>query len=99
MKNNDTDSSSNNDPKLLWLEAKTHFSNKEYAQAIEPIDKILEIDPTDINALLNKGAALYFLKKYPEALACFDAILEIDPQSTNALKNKAGALYNLGRFE
>ena len=51
----------------------------KYEEAIEWYDKVLKIDPNDVNALNNKGLALNNLGKYQEAIEWYDKALEIDP--------------------
>src|SRR4051794_41022313 len=52
---------------------------------INSFDKILELDPNNINALVNKGNILLNLSKYNEGLQCFAKVLVIDPNNITAL--------------
>ena len=51
-----------------------------YEEAIECVDKSLEIDPKHAGAWRFKGMTLIRLGKAPEALQCFNKALEIDPK-------------------
>ena len=42
-------------------------------------DKVLAVDPQDIDALINKGGALSQLGRNEEAISSYDEILAIDP--------------------
>ena len=57
-------------------------------EAIEYYDKALAIDPDYVNALANKGLALYNLERHLEAIEYYDKALAIDPDYVNALANK-----------
>ncbi|MGC1932772.1 MAG: tetratricopeptide repeat protein, partial [Candidatus Nitrosopolaris sp.] len=67
-----------------------------YTGAILHYDKALTVDPSDENALNNKGAALYKLGNHTGAIEYFNKALAIDPHDVNALNNKGAALNSLG---
>ena len=52
----------------------------KYDEAIVYYDKALEIKPNDVDALNNKGLALYNLERYEEAITYYEKALEIDPK-------------------
>jgi tetratricopeptide (TPR) repeat protein len=49
-----------------------------YEEAIVCYDKLLEINPKDVDALYNKGVALSDLGRYGEAIVCYDKLLVIN---------------------
>ena len=51
-------------------------------------DKVIAIEPKDIDALSNKAIALRNLGKYEEAIGYFEKVLAIDPSNTTTLKEK-----------
>jgi cytochrome c-type biogenesis protein CcmH/NrfG len=51
-------------------------------------NRVLALEPSNINALLYKGLSLYNLERYNEAVAYYDRVLEIDPNNINATKEK-----------
>jgi Flp pilus assembly protein TadD len=59
-------------------------------------DRVLAIDPHDVNALNNEGAALENLGNNTGAILYYDKALVIDPHYETALNNKGAALDNLG---
>ena len=71
----------------------------KYEEAIVYYDKVLAIDPTDLDALLRKGLALDDLGKIDEAILYYDKVIAIDPTDIFALYNKALALDNLGKLD
>jgi hypothetical protein len=68
-----------------------------YDEAIQWYDKVLNIDPTNISALNNKGVALYNLGHYDEAIQWYDKVLAIDPNDSDAKYNKSIALLSLSK--
>jgi len=68
------------------------ISEDRYEEAIKYYDKILEINPEDQKALLNKGSVLKDLKRYEEAIKYYDKILEINPNHVKALASKGISL-------
>ena len=69
-----------------------------YTGAIEYFDKVLAIDPNDVDALNSKGVALDSLGNYTEAIEYFDKVLAIDPNDVDAIYNKGVAFENLGNY-
>ena len=71
------------------------ISNGRYEEAISYYDHILEINPDDQKALLNKGSVLIELNRIEEAIKYYDKILEINPNNVKALASKGIALSHL----
>ena len=65
------------------------LNQRKYEEAITLYDKALEIDPNDVVALNNRGAALDTLGKKQEALASLNKALTIDPTNQRALGLKS----------
>lgn len=51
----------------------------KYDEAMKCYNKALEIDPSFVKALDNKGFILYLQKNHTEAIKYFDKALKIDP--------------------
>ena len=64
------------------------ISENRHEEAIKYYDKILEVNPEDQKALLNKGSVLKDLERYEEAIKYYDKILEVNPDHVKALSNK-----------
>ena len=79
----------------LESQAMEMINESKYDKASVYLDRILEIDPKNINALNNKGGILIKSGNYPDAINYFDEILKIDGNNTQALNNKAIALSKL----
>jgi tetratricopeptide (TPR) repeat protein len=77
------------------LLASTLFRTRAYPKAIHAATRVLEIDATNVIALLTRGKSRLASKQPAEALADANRILEIDPNYQNAIMLKGGALINL----
>ena len=64
----------------------------KHEESIKYYDKILEMNPKDQKALLNKGSVLRDLEKYEESIKYYDKILEMNPNHVKALASKGIAL-------
>lgn len=74
------------------------ISNDDFDNALMNLDKILEIEPNNINALNNKGGILINLGNYSEAVQYFDTVLELNENNTKSLNNKGIALYKQANY-
>jgi tetratricopeptide (TPR) repeat protein len=63
---------------LLRHKSKALEALKKYNEAIECLDKIIEIFPVCYNSYENKGLLLNNLQKYDEAISCFVWIKQSD---------------------
>ena len=64
----------------------------KYDEAIALFDRILAIDPDNLDALVAKGNALYALGKNEQAVSYYDKALEIDPNNSDAMSRRETAL-------
>ena len=84
----------------VWRqEVALRFYEGRYEDALEALDKVLEINQGDEVALSLKGLALGLLGRHEEALDAVDNALEIDPKNGFALSRKVVELGILGRHE
>ena len=60
-------------------------------------DKVLKIDPTNIDTMFKKALLLSKMGKYEQALFLFDQVIEIDPTLVSALVNRKIVLEKLGK--
>lgn len=84
---------------IEYLLGKIALIDKDFVNAINHFDYVIEINEYFLNAWLYKGSALNSLFKHKEALKCFDKALEIDPKYIHALNNKGVALMDLDQSE
>lgn len=64
--------------------------------ALEALDGVLRLKPTDVHALNDRGVVLSAMNKHQEAVDAFSAALEANPNSEHAWVNKGLALRRLG---
>eukprot|EP01130_Rhizamoeba_saxonica_P016874 TRINITY_DN788_c0_g1_i1.p1 TRINITY_DN788_c0_g1~~TRINITY_DN788_c0_g1_i1.p1 ORF type:complete len:304 (+),score=47.20 TRINITY_DN788_c0_g1_i1:675-1586(+) len=76
----------------LSYSASCYCSLELYDESLSVIQHALDINPTHIASLMNKGEALTGMGRYNEAINCYDKILEIDAYNESALLNK-GHIY------
>lgn len=85
-----------------WLKKAYDLSaNGSHEEALQAYDRVLEIDPGNYTALINKGHDLKFwaFENYNKALKITNQILEKNPQDALAWQGKGAALSGLGSVE
>lgn len=83
-----------------WVDEGNIFLVKErYEEALAAYEQALALDPTIVNAYINKGFALHNLQRYEEAVAAYKQALALDPTSANAYTGKGFVLNKLQRYE
>src|SRR5688500_15914566 len=78
---------------ILLDSARVYYGRGEYKKADIFFERVLEIEPNNIDALNGKGTSLYRLADYDKARNCFDKVLKMDPKNIVALNN----IENLGK--
>ena len=73
----------------LYQEGRAAYQAEHFAKAAAVFERVVEIDPQHLNALINWGVALSSNNLAEEALPKFQEALAREP-------NHSGALYNLG---
>lgn len=69
-----------------------------YESALEMIEKTLEIDETNVKALVLKGDILFCLNDDLEALKSLNKAIDLDSGCAEAYISKAGVLDVLGKY-
>lgn len=80
---------STNETNSPFIEGVKFFVMGDFEKAISYFDKVLETDPTNLNALVRKGEALEKLGKVQDAISYYDKVTDIDLDYTN----EQGTLY------
>ncbi len=75
------------------------FDGEHYDEAISYYDLVLQIIPSDIDALIGKAIALGSIGNHEESISFYDKVLAIDSSDIDALNGKALALDNIGKHE
>ena len=61
-------------------------------------DRALNLQPKNMNALINKGSVLHTLEKYSEALSCYNIALNIDKNNPIVLAYKGLCIGETGNI-
>ena len=75
------------------------YVNEENKEAITWLDKALEIDGENVEALYYKGITLTDLGRYKEAISVLDKALEIDGEDVVVISGKAAVYAMMKEFE
>lgn len=78
--------------------AKKSINENNYETAIEYLDKVLEIEPQNIEVLRNKGALLGIQERYDEATKIFEQVMELDPGNEQVWYNLARVNYETKNY-
>ncbi len=82
----------------LYNRAKAYELQGRSAEAITDYSRLIEINPSYINAYLNRGVIYGKTNRYREAVEDFSRALKIDPYSAAAFHNRALAYKALGEM-
>jgi len=69
------------------------------SQAVEVLDKAIELKPDVVDSHSNRGIALKELGRAEAALASYDRAIELQPDFPEAHFNRGNVLLGLGRFD
>ena len=80
---------------------KGYFLNRRewYDEALECLDKAIEIDSNYKNVWHLRGDVLKSLERYDEALESYDRAIELDPNYQSAWAKRGDVLRNLKRYD
>ena len=70
-----------------------------FDEAVEEIDRALELDPLSLAVLTEAGNVRFLSRRYDEALAYYDQVLDLDPGFQAARYKRFEAYLPMGRFE
>lgn len=87
------------DPELLFNQAKEYFVKGDYKQAITIYDNVLEIIPNNISTLKMKGIAQSNLGQHIESLKQFFKVLQYKPNDVISLTGMGVGFGNLGEYQ
>ncbi len=71
----------------------------DYDTALKLYDQVIEKQPYNSRALMNKGNVLDLMGNHSEAIRCFDNALACDPYNAEAWYNKGVTLKKIGSLE
>lgn len=71
----------------------------DFAAAVKLYTRVLQKEPRNVDALVDKGVALQNLGRLRQALKCFQKANEASPKNITSLINTGSVLHSLGRFD
>ncbi len=71
----------------------SYYKKGEYKKAVDAYSEYLNLEPTHIKSLYNRGRAYQELGEFEKALADFNAVIKEEPTNTNALLSLANDFY------
>lgn len=86
-------------PEKTFEKAKIYENIKQYPNAIEAYDKVLEATPFFLEAYLRKGKCYQALGNYNEALATYKKGFVIDSENLDLIRALAEIYYFKGEYE
>ena len=75
-----------------------YFQNNAYDQALNELEKALELQPDHIYALFFKAVIFDCTKDYAKSVLAYDAFLKAKPDDPVGLSNRGTALFHVGRW-
>ena len=85
--------------KELYTKGVSVFQEDKEEEALELLQRVVQIDPSFADAYESIGVILGRLKRYDEGIKLMDKVLEVNPDSVLAHTNKSLFLMNLGCIE
>ena len=74
-----------------------YYNHGRFQDAVSCFDRVIEMDPTHVNAWTEKGICLKELGRYDEALQCFNRALELNGKRPATYYAKGETLEKLGK--
>jgi hypothetical protein len=84
---------------MLLSQARQLVQMQRFAEALQAVEQVLEILPTQIDALILKCQILGAAGRYPEALVIVERILQLNSFSALGWSMRAALLTNLGQHQ
>ena len=82
----------------LFKKSLKNYQNKDYSEAKKNLFEILNLDPTNIQALNFLGVIHGILKEHLYAKECFEKSLNLDPNQNQQKENLSISLYELEEY-
>ena len=83
----------------LFDDAYAFCEDEKYVEALKCYEEILQLEPDNINALIDKGVTLQNIGQLKMSIKSYDEALLLDPTNIDALVNKGSALHTLYEYE
>ena len=86
-------------PEELFQEGVAAQQRGDFTTAVRDYRQVLKLEPNQISARANLGAALSHLGRFDEAIAEYRSALQMDPANKDIRLNLALALYKKGDYQ
>jgi tetratricopeptide (TPR) repeat protein len=87
------------DETVYFYRAGSNLALANYQQAIADYDQAIQINPTYVDAYINRGITYNAIGEYERAIGDFDKAIEIDPSNPEAYLKRAESYRLLGLTE
>jgi tetratricopeptide (TPR) repeat protein len=87
------------DAEELYEEALGRFETGRYGEALDNLNRLLEMYPDHPQVLFTRAATYDAMERYDEALADYDRILSMYPDDPDTLNNKGNVYLDVGRLD
>lgn len=81
-----------------FVRGKAHYEAGQYEQALASYDRVIDLNPNNVEALNNRALTLSNLGRDDDALADYNRSLQLRPDKMEILSNRGNALSHLGRY-
>lgn len=75
------------------------YGEGKYAEAIKAYDEYVELHPTHVKSIYNRGRSYEELGKFQKAFEDFEMVLDIDKKNTSAMLSLAKYYYRDQKYE
>ena len=83
----------------MGVQGVTLLNSGKYEDALQNLQKSIDLNPTDEYIWYGKGISLFRLEKLNEALSCINKSLEINPKANLTITSK-GEIFKLqGKYQ
>ena len=86
-------------PNDYFKRATDLYYNERYQDALDALERGLELKPDDASAWSKKGLVLSDLGRHKDSLNACERAIALEPDNVEAWRNKGNALLNLERHE
>lgn len=83
----------------IYNQGKVYEELQQWDQAIKAFDAVVELDPEDTDAWVNRGVALAEMDRHLEAVVSYDRALKLSPDDVDAWANKGNSLQVTGKYD
>lgn len=83
------------DALIHFMRGNAYRGLEDYDRAFEDYERVLQIEPRYVGALVNRGHVFSMRGDYQRALADYEQALRFDPQNSSALEGRANALQRI----